>query len=266
MTKELTFSFELLRELKKLRDSYSADSVSKKQKDDGTPVTELDQKLNDLIVQSLHKSFPEDSIIAEELVDAIDKNSPRTWFIDPLDGTKEFIKGLPEWSVHIGLIENGNVIFGVVGALDLDKIYYAHAGKGAFVANLKNENPKPIFCHRISKIADLRVVTSRSQTDERVDEFIRKNQITSQEPLGSMGLKLCAIAEGSRDIYLNYRGNCGLWDTCAPEVILKEAQGHLSYMNGENVNYSEKKDFRLKYGFVACSEQSWKLLKNANAL
>lgn len=195
-----------------------AGALAVEMKEGDEPVTAADRAVSTLCVDRLRAAFPADAVVSEELPDDGSRHrAARTWLVDPIDGTKDFIAGRPGFAVMIGLITQGRPTLGVVYQPLTDRLYFAHAGGGAFVATAEAA-PQPL---RVSTVSDLAAA--------RVHE---------EPPLGSLGLKLCHLAAGERDLYVNPAARCKLWDTAAPEIILREAGGQLTDARGEPLRYT----------------------------
>ncbi len=197
-------------------------------KDDKSPLTLADTKSNEIICNSLQKLYPDIPILSEEnsqIPYQIRKNWKRYWCIDPIDGTKEFIKKNGEFTINIALIEDKTPTIGVVYAPAIDVIYSAKKGKGAYKNGKRlplevNSNPKKL----------LRVVASKShlskETQEFIDNLSKYAQKIEQVSKGS-SLKLCMVAEGSADIYPRLAPTME-WDTAAADAVVREA-GAMTY-------------------------------------
>lgn len=193
------------------------------EKDDKTPVTLADRKSNEVIIYSLRQRYNDIPIISEENK-AISyderKHWNRVWIVDPIDGTKEFIKKNGEFTVNIALVEDGQPMLGVVHAPALNKTYFGVSGLGSF---RKNEDG---VINRIDKPSDnfantLRVVASRSHMDERTNLYINKlREKGLQVDLVNAGssLKFCLVAEGTADVYPRF-GPTMEWDTAAAHAV-----------------------------------------------
>lgn len=188
-------------------------------KDDKSPLTEADLASNEVIVNALKKyDFP---IMSEEdkLIDFHErKDWEYYWCIDPIDGTKEFIKKNGEFTINIALIHNNTPILGVVYAPALDDIYIAKKGEGAY----KNNQKLPLIINK-NREKKLKVVASKSHLSEETQVFINslKTENIEQISKGS-SLKLCLVAEGEADIYPRLAPTME-WDTAAAHAVVLEA-------------------------------------------
>ncbi len=207
-------------------------------KSDTSPLTEADLIANRIIVDALKKYYPEIPILTEEAVSDF-KAANRDgyyWLVDPLDGTKEFIKRNGEFTVNIALILKGQPILGVVLAPEKHLIYRAAKGHGAFKRDGEGElvamHVKP---HKPG--TPWKVAGSRSHSDKAFEAWLAQLGEYEVIPMGS-SLKMCLIAEGLAHIYPRL-GPTSLWDTAAAHVILNEAGGEIKDLDGKILNYSD---------------------------
>jgi 3'(2'), 5'-bisphosphate nucleotidase len=221
------------------------------EKEDKSPLTEADLEANKIITDGLQK-ISEYPILSEE-----GKNIPwierkkwhRYWLVDPIDGTKEFIKKNDEFTINIALIENGAPILGVVAAPALEKLYVGIIDKGASVYDNFVE-------HREIKVSAVpehgwRVVGSRSHNSEEAMELANSLPGSEFVSMGS-SLKLCAVAEGSADIYPRF-GLTSEWDTAAAQAIVEAAGGQVITTGLRPLRYNTKESL-LNPFFIVCSE------------
>ncbi|BEP28225.1 3'(2'),5'-bisphosphate nucleotidase CysQ family protein [Helicovermis profundi] len=221
---------------KKIAEIYS-ESFDVYYKDDKTPLTKADLEANTIIVTQLKKEFPLYDIISEEDDERRVLSSEFCFIIDPLDGTKEFVKRNDEFTVNIALSYKGEVILGVVYAPMLNELYFATKGNGAFIE--KNEIVKKI--HVSKRTSNLKVLSSRSHHSKRFEEFKNLNdeKILQATKMGS-SLKGCSIAKGEYDVYYNFGNKTNIWDTAAMEIVVKEAGGVFTDLNGKAICYDGK--------------------------
>jgi len=218
---------------------YSTD-FSVETKSDDSPLTRADQAAHELIVAELKKLAPEIPILSEEDTDIAGRSawgSGRYWLVDPLDGTKEFIKRNGEFTVNIALIEQGSAVLGVVHAPALGVTYAASAHDGAFklVAGSEADWQRIQVAHHASETA-WRVVGSRSHADNSLTEFVSRLGECELVSMGS-SLKLCLVAEGAADIYPRL-GPTSLWDTAAAQCVVEAAGGKVIQLNGQALSYA----------------------------
>ncbi|HYE63984.1 MAG TPA: 3'(2'),5'-bisphosphate nucleotidase CysQ, partial [Pyrinomonadaceae bacterium] len=200
--------------------------------------TEADRAANELIVSAIRLEFPEDGILAEESVDTERRlGKRRVWMIDPLDGTTGFIDRNGDFAVQIGLAVEGESVLGVVYQPLPDVLYWAARGSGAWVerAGFAPESA------RVSGHVDLtqmRLAASRTHRSPRLDTVIKAFGIKEEVRRGSVGIKVGLIIERQCDLYIHLSPRTKQWDTCAPEVILREAGGRLTDLFGAPLRYN----------------------------
>ncbi len=227
---------------------YRTDFDSER-KDDGSPVTEADTAAEAAIVPGLRDLTPDIPVISEEEFSAgesPEKIGNRFWLVDPLDGTREFLKRNDEFTVNIGLVENDVPVFGVLYAPALD-LMYAAAGTGSATLIEGGGEERPISC-RIPPDDGIDVLVSRSHSiGGKVDQYLEDETVRERIGQGS-ALKFGRLAEGVADIYPRFGPTCE-WDTAAGHAIVLAAGGSLTCIDGTPFHYG-KKDF-LNPGFVA---------------
>lgn len=203
-------------------------------KGEAGPVTVADLRANQFLVEELHRAFPDDGIVAEEGSPHI-KREGRCWFVDPLDGTKEFIKRNGEFAVMLGLAIEGKAVLGVVYQPAKDKLYRGVVGGQAEL--VEGENSKILELGTKNDPSDYKLVVSRSHRSKWIDLFSKDLAIHKEKQSGSVGLKIGLIAEGEADIYVHISDKACQWDACAAEAILKAAGGHFSDLHGGDFDY-----------------------------
>jgi 3'(2'), 5'-bisphosphate nucleotidase len=200
------------------------------------PVTIADRLASELIVAGLAKAFPGDPIISEELAPAAGAfGAERCWLVDPIDGTKDFIRGNDGFSIMIGLVQHGRPRIGVVHQPTLARTFYA-SPDGAFVRT--PDGVQPLVVSTVARAGDARLVASASHRSGKIDEVKTTLGIADEQNVGSVGVKLSLIALGVRDLYVNPWPKTKAWDTCAPEAILTRAGGRLTDVFGGAVQYA----------------------------
>jgi len=201
------------------------------------PVTEADQRANTYIVDELKRRFPDDGIVAEESVNLDDAvNKRRCWFVDPLDGTKEFIAKNGEFSVMIGLAIDGKSALGVVFQPSLDKLYRGVVG-GEAVLEVKGQ-ARTLKVSDKADTAQLKLVVSRSHRPANIAQIMERLGTNSEMPSGSVGVKVGLIAEQQADLYVHVSDKSSLWDACAPEAIMHAAGGRFTHVDGTPISYA----------------------------
>ena len=224
---------------------YGADNEISKKKDK-TLVTEVDLLSEKIILDGLAEYGY--GILSEEKLGSRDRMSKkRVWIIDPIDGTMDFIKETGEFSVMIGLVENGRPILGVVYQPSVDKMYYASLGEGSFLE--ENGGIKKLEVSGNSDCAKASMLGSRHHMKGLEVRLCQNLGIVDFITHGSAGLKMCLIAEQKADIYINSSDKTGEWDICAGEIIINEAGGRVSDLDGDDFLYNRENYLNLN-GFV----------------
>lgn len=247
---ELRTALELARTAGVLVMKYRGGELGIELKPGDEPVTIADKRANQLIVDGLAKRFPHDPVVSEELPSAeATLRAPRLWLVDPIDGTKDFIRGSEGFSVMIGIVRDGRPVLGVVhqpavGATG--RTFFATPDGGAHV--VEGDSVQPLAVSSIASAADARLVASASHRSADIDRVKQTLGIANEQNVGSVGVKLCLIAMGMRDLYVNPAAKTKVWDTAGPEAILTAAGGRLTDLFGDLVDYSELRQLR---GLVA---------------
>ncbi len=218
--------------------SVYARDFSIEEKDDKSPLTEADKAAHHIIVRGL-KALPcQFPILSEEDIEGFSgaDREGRYWLVDPLDGTKEFIKRNDEFTVNIALIENGKPVLGVVTAPALDIGYIAAEGLGAFKVDANGERKAIAVAGKPQANVAWRVLGSRSHPSPDLAAWLEKLGEHTMLSMGS-SLKLCLIAEGSADVYPRVGPTC-LWDTGAAHAVVLYAGGRVVNLEGETISYA----------------------------
>ena len=214
-----------------------ANSIKVNFKEDGSPVTLADKEAEHIILKSLNKIIPEILIISEENLSSHNlKATDQFFLIDPLDGTKEFLKkdGLGSFTVNIGLIENGIPTLGVVYAPALNRMFFASVSTGAFEES--NNLIKPIAIRTLPHSGAV-AVASVSHRDELTNNWLNDHKIKNTTSIGS-SLKFCLVACGEADVYPRF-GPTMEWDTAAGDAVLRCAGGSVTLPNDKPLSYGK---------------------------
>lgn len=229
---------------------YNSD-FAVQQKDDHSPLTAADLAAHRCIVAGLTALTPEIPVLSEESKDvdiAARRQWQRFWLVDPLDGTREFVKRNGEFTVNIALIEDGVATFGVIQQPVTGALWHGIPGQGA--CKREGDIDTPIHA-RIPAQAPLRVAASRSHRDQRTDAVI--NALPGCLVLGcGSSLKFCKIAEGALDLYPRF-GPTSEWDTAAGQAILEAAGGAVLDPQGRPFRYNQR-DTLLNGDFIALGD------------
>ncbi len=191
------------------------------------PVTGADHAANEYLVSELARSFPGDGILAEESRDDLARLARRrVWLVDPLDGTNEFIDHNGEFCVMIGLVDQGRPVLGVIYRPVNNTLYTAAAGEGSFVED--SGGRRELHVSTTTELSRLRPVMSRSHRSALMDKITQALGVQPARAIGSLGLKSAAVAQAEVDFYVHASIGPKEWDTCAPEVIVREAGGRMT--------------------------------------
>lgn len=202
-------------------------------KEDGSPVTLADKAAEQIILSALKAMNTGITIISEENPDSHKLEAPEVFFlVDPLDGTKEFLKkdGKGAFTVNIALIENGEPTLGIIYAPALDRMFYGAKGIGAF------EGSKQIQVRKKPN-TNLIAVASQSHRDAETNKWLVENKIKETISIGS-SVKFCLLACGEADIYPRFSPTME-WDTAAGDAILRAAGGMVSNPDGSPFQYGK---------------------------
>jgi len=219
-------------------------------KEDLSPLTKADTVSHNIISARLKVLTPDIPILSEESSNipfSIRSQWSQYWLIDPLDGTKEFIKKNDEFTVNIALIENNNPIIGLIHNPVLNTIYWG-SKLGTFLLK-RNNSPQKIAIQK-SKLTKPRIICSRSHKSEELEFYLRsigKHQIIH----AGSSLKFCSIALGESDIYPRFNPTSE-WDTAAGQCIVESAGGTIKTLDGERMQYNKKKSL-INPGFICYS-------------
>ena len=237
--------------------NYYNENVDVIYKDDESPLTKADLASHKIITDSIKKITPDIPILSEEeFIDwKIRKKWKKYWLIDPLDGTKEFIKKNDEFTVNIALIENNRPILGVIYTPALNELFYSIKNFGSYKILTKKKLNTLKEAKRISinkkKSNKIKIVGSRSHSNPILDKWVNKNFNEFDILQKGSSLKFCLIAEGSADIYPRF-GPTSEWDIAAGHIILEEAGGKLKSIDNKEILYNEKENI-LNPNFFAYS-------------
>ncbi|WP_437288856.1 3'(2'),5'-bisphosphate nucleotidase CysQ family protein [Sorangium sp. So ce406] len=226
----------------------------------GDPVTRADREANALICGALEAAFPGEAILAEESVPAAEElaarfQRERVFFVDPLDGTREFADRNGEFAVMIGLSVRGRASLGVVVMPTTGEALAGRAGgddgDGAFAfLEAKDGSRRPLRVSSVSSPADASLIVSRSHRPKELEPLLARLGVTRVVPCGSVGVKIARIATAEVDLYLHGGGGAKLWDSCAPEAVLRGAGGRFTDLSGAPIDYTGP-GLKLARGIIA---------------
>lgn len=228
--------------------SYWKRGVDIEIKSDDSPVTKADKECNALIVNRLRELTPHISTISEEGDKPVMQANATYWLIDPIDGTKSFIRGENQFTVNIGLIHRQQAIFGLLGVPAQGLLYYGQVGRGVFRRSQSDACWQKIT-PQLSEQSAKRILTSKSHKSPKLDAWLAENMIEVAERIGAnSALKFAMLAEGTGDLYARI-GPTMEWDTAAGHAMINALGGELTRLDGSPFLYG-KKDY-LNPGFYA---------------
>jgi histidinol-phosphatase len=200
-------------------------------KPDLTPVTDADRAVESDLREMLGRDRPDDSILGEEL-GGTTTFSGRQWIIDPIDGTKNFVRGVPVWASLIALLENGVPLVGVVSAPALQRRWWAARGRGAFVA-VGDDPPRPLSVSSVAQLDSASLsFSSLSGWAQRGlrERFVELTDAVWRVRAYGDFLSYCLVAEGAVDIAAE--PEVSVWDLAALDILVREAGGKLTSLDG----------------------------------
>lgn len=223
-------------------------------KADDSPLTAADRASHELILGALHELTPDIPAWSEEsaTIDFATRSGwGQFWLIDPLDGTKEFIKRNGEFTVNIALIRDHEPVLGVVHVPATRRDYFGAAGNGAFVID-DGGTAERIAVSRTAE-SPIRVVGSRSHRGRSLETYLERLGPHVMVPMGS-SLKLCLVAAGAADVYPRL-GPTSEWDTAAAQAVVEAAGGQVVDLQGRRLLYNTKKEV-LNPHFIVFGDRS----------
>ena len=207
------------------------------------PVTTADHAADTRLKEILTEARSDYGWLSEETVDSPDRiNKDRIWIVDPLEGTKEFIEGVPHFVVSVALVENGNPIIGVLFNPVTKELFTASNGEGAFL------DDNPIRCSTKNEVGDMVILNSRSETTRGLWKPF-DGAFGELRAIGSVAYKLGLTAAGKADIFASLRPK-NEWDICAGNCIINEAGGKLIDLKGNRVIFNQEKTL-IEPGLIA---------------
>jgi 3'(2'), 5'-bisphosphate nucleotidase len=208
---------------------------------DEGPVTRADTEVNAHILEALRRAFPDDDVIGEESA-AEFTGAARCWYVDPIDGTTEFARGEDEWAVQIGLCIDGEPVLGVVHEAGAGRLAWGLCWRGEAEAELEIGGQRRRLHTGDAALASLRLVSSKSHASPQIREVMQALAISDDRNhrVGSMGVKMTAVARDVADLYVHASRGTKLWDVCAPHAVLCGAGGRVSDVRGRPLTYDPR--------------------------
>ena len=212
--------------------------ITATEKDDGTGlVTEVDLALDKQIVAALREQFPQDEILSEESPPDLDFTAPRIWCVDPLDGTKEYVEGLPEYAVMAGLLVDKQPAAGAFAIPALGAVFWGWRGGEAFCK--KDGETRVLRLPPLERLEDATLIHTRRKRDMFM-KLAADLGVRDQVPAGGVGYKVAQILLGSAHLYVDPRAGPRWWDSVAPGAVLLAAGGELGRGDGDALSYDRE--------------------------
>lgn len=213
----------------RIMEIYDSDDFEVRSKADESPVTEADEAADAIISAGLSEAFPGVLVVTEEQADSHSESAASFLIVDPLDGTKEFVKRRGEFTVNIAYVENGTPVRGVVYAPAKGRLFYTDASGQSVeeTGEFAKDAPGPVTPIKVTSPDNeaLMVVASKSHRDQATDDYIAKYAVKDMTSAGS-SLKFCLVAAGEADLYPRL-GRTMEWDTAAADAVLRGAGGRM---------------------------------------
>eukprot|EP01064_Diplonema_japonicum_P020307 TRINITY_DN2953_c0_g1_i1.p2 TRINITY_DN2953_c0_g1~~TRINITY_DN2953_c0_g1_i1.p2 ORF type:complete len:284 (+),score=59.37 TRINITY_DN2953_c0_g1_i1:1087-1938(+) len=239
---------------------YKGTTLRVESKADESPVTEADKAVNAFLIKKVGEAWPGEDIVAEEDIEGSSARQVRDvngyiWFIDPIDGTKEFIKRTGEWSVMIGLVKDGRPVMGVMYQAAKDKLFRGYKGGGAYLEENGGKTKSRIGGNRAPSVP---VTAVRSHSHPPVGTALGLEAFMGAPTVithGSFGLKLALVSSGVADLYVS-GGKGSLWDSCSGEAIAAECNITVVIIDSETmqpslISYDPRRNLDLNNTVVA---------------
>ena len=236
-----------------IRDFGEIENLQVSKKEPGDFVSSADKRTEKIIIEELHKAHPEHGIVTEETGIINKNNTEKRWIIDPIDGTMNFLNGIPQFAISVGYEENQEIKCGVIFNPIMNEMYCAEKGNGAYLNNSR------IRVSNKKKLKDSLLVTggpkqNSKNKDKIFSEYIKVSKnVSNIRKFGSAALDMAYVASGRFDGY--WQRELNYWDIAAGIIILKEAGGFVSY-------FDEDKNIPLKKNIVASNANIYEELKD----
>jgi len=201
--------------------------------------TEADKASQEMILESLHRAFPGDGLCAEEASDRFATEAggaARFWVVDPIDGTRGFARKNGEFSIMIGLVEDGRAVLGAVHEPAIDRVTYAIRGGGCRVRQPFDAQPRTCAVTATQGTPAL-LTMSRSQGEEGERKMLAAFGAKAATQTYSAGIKLAQVARGEADLYLGDYLTLHDWDVAAGHILVEEAGGRVTNIEGDSIVY-----------------------------
>jgi 3'(2'), 5'-bisphosphate nucleotidase len=232
---------------------YQDEGFAVQRKEDNSPLTLADLESQRVIIEGLTRLTPDIPILSEESAQApwSERRAWRElWVVDPLDGTREFVKRNGEFTVNIALVQEHEPVLGIVSAPALGLLYWGARGTGAFSRH-RGATQRPIAVS--PPHSPIRVIGSRSHMSPQTADYLARLGPHEMSAIGS-SLKFCWVAEGRAELYPRF-GPTSEWDTAAGQALLEAAGGHVTRLDGHRLRYNCRESL-INGDFLAYSDRS----------
>jgi 3'(2'), 5'-bisphosphate nucleotidase len=202
--------------------------------------TDTDRQSQQLILEHLHKAFPDYALCAEETTETLTRaprNGPRLWMVDPIDGTRGFARKNGEFAVMIAFLDGGHPAVGLVTEPARQRLTYAVRGAGCWHRDAESINPQACRVSPVSRLAQATVTQSHSRNPSQPSRQLQAISPSRVMETYSAGIKLAQVARGEADLYLNTYDSCYDWDICAGQLLVEEAGGRVTNLLGQAPRY-----------------------------
>ena len=201
--------------------------------------TDADRQSQEIILQHLHRQFPEDALCAEENTPthaAARHTGPRLWIVDPIDGTRGFARKVGEFSIMIAFVEHGQIAVGVVQEPAKNRLTWAARGAGCWK---RDDAGDSLPCHvtTTSQLSAATLTQSHTHDPKKPSRRVQLLQPARVHETYSGGVKLALVARGEADLYVNTYDSVHDWDLCAGHILVTEAGGKVTKLNGTDLHY-----------------------------
>ena len=205
------------------------------------PVTDADLAAEKILLAGIRAAFPDDAILSEESHAEVDVAARRIWCIDPIDGTREYAKGLGEYACQAGLLIDGEPAAGALGIPAEGRVFWGWRGGGVFL------DDQPIEMQTIESIGDAIAIHSRSHA-EGTQELLTRLGVARSIAVGGCGYKISRLLLGDAHLYVHARRGTTWWDTVAPAALVLASNGHAGDARGQPLDY--RTDIRHLHGLL----------------
>ena len=230
--RELEVALETAREAGAVLLRHYDEDAQAWEKSEDNPVTHADLESDRVIRARLRAAFPDDAMLSEETAaDPAHTQASRIWIVDPMDGTKEFTKRIPEFAVSIALVEEGEPVVGVIANPLAEVEVWARRGGGTF------RDGRPVQVSQVSRLEDAVAIASRTEISR--DKFAaHRSWFKELRPVGSIAWKLACVASGDGDINVSFAPK-NEWDVCAGDLLVRESGGIYVDFDGAPRTYNQ---------------------------